>query len=132
MMHWNHSNDILFFNQANYTECTRVASSPLLMETLGQSFNTSAVRFANSSVSSPNSPPSTSREVLIVDTRDTAAAEKKRKRKKKAIPKSRTVFRVWAHVQMKYGVSISLIIFGLLAMHYGAAERVVLPFKIIF
>ena len=39
------------------------------------------------------------------------------------MPVARTVFRVWAHTMAKYGGTASLIVFGLLAMHFGAAEK---------
>mmetsp|Transcript_21801 Transcript_21801/g.35113 ORF Transcript_21801/g.35113 Transcript_21801/m.35113 type:complete len:834 (+) Transcript_21801:61-2562(+) len=37
---------------------------------------------------------------------------------------SRTVFRVYAHKQMLYGGFVALVIFGLLAVHFGAEEKV--------
>mmetsp|Transcript_23288 Transcript_23288/g.34862 ORF Transcript_23288/g.34862 Transcript_23288/m.34862 type:complete len:869 (+) Transcript_23288:44-2650(+) len=64
-------------------------------------------------------------ELLIMDSSvGTPKSERKRKKKKgREKPTARTVFRVWAHVQVLYGASTSLALFGLLAMHYGAEEK---------
>ncbi|GAB5366399.1 hypothetical protein AAMO2058_001140400 [Amorphochlora amoebiformis] len=62
--------------------------------------------------------------VIVLDTKQKPPPGRRRRQKSNKKPTARTVFRVWAHKQVKWGCGVGLIMFGLLAMHYGAAEKV--------
>eukprot|EP00466_Bigelowiella_natans_P018488 jgi/Bigna1/80967/fgenesh1_pg.76_\ len=57
-------------------------------------------------------------------TSDVERRHIKELKEKNQKPISRTVFRVYAHKQIKYGAAVALVSFGLLGVHFGLAARV--------